>query len=78
MGNCRILHDIDNTFYWSLGGMIGWVNWAPTQIKVNYANQSYLFGTDGNDSFDANYYNYEVSLEVSVYAPISFDVTRPF
>jgi Ca2+-binding RTX toxin-like protein len=58
MSNCRILHDTDNTFYWALGGMISWVNWTPTQIKVNYPNQRYLIGTDGNDSFDANYYNY--------------------
>jgi Ca2+-binding RTX toxin-like protein len=56
--NFAALRATDNTFYWSSGGIISWVNWAPTQIKVNYANQSYLIGTDGNDSFDANYYNY--------------------
>ena len=40
------------------GAEFNWVDWAPTQVKVNYNNKSYLIGTDGADNFDANYYNY--------------------
>ncbi|MCY1284541.1 RTX calcium-binding nonapeptide repeat (4 copies) [compost metagenome] len=50
--NYRALRDADPIFYTYHGLIV----WQPTQVKVNYGNQSYLIGTDGNDSFDANYY----------------------
>ena len=56
--NYRTLRATDNRYYWVAGGYINWVDWAPTQVKVNYNNKSYLIGTDGADNFDANYYNY--------------------
>ncbi|MDD5384419.1 MAG: calcium-binding protein [Gallionella sp.] len=56
--NYRTLRDTDNTYIWASGGYYGTINWTPTQVKVNYNNQSYLIGTDGADNFDANYYNY--------------------
>lgn len=48
--------DTDNTYVWASGGYIGTINWTPAQVKINYNNQSYLIGTDGNDTFDASYY----------------------
>lgn len=50
--NFRTLRDTDNVYY--VGG--GRIYWAKNQIKINYSNRSYLIGTDGNDSFDSNYY----------------------
>ncbi|MDD2776613.1 MAG: hypothetical protein PHU06_11715 [Gallionella sp.] len=55
VSNYRTLRDTDNIYVLSYASFI---NWAATQIKVNYLNQTYLIGTDGADSFDANYYNY--------------------
>ena len=49
----RLLRDTDNTYWIDAYQSI---NFAPTQVKVNNANRSYLIGTDGNDRFDANYY----------------------
>ena len=34
----------------------GVVFWRADQVKVNYNNQNYLIGTDGDDSFNAQYY----------------------
>lgn len=51
--NYRGLRDTDNVFYLAGGSTI---NWAPSQVKINYSNQSYLIGTDGNDNFDISYY----------------------
>lgn len=42
----------DNIFYVS-GGHI---TWATNQVKINYNNRSYLVGTNGNDSFNYQYY----------------------
>jgi Ca2+-binding RTX toxin-like protein len=50
--NYATLRATDNLFFVA-GGYLGW---APTQIKINYSNQSYLIGTDGADGFDASYY----------------------
>ena len=50
--NYRTLRDTDNVF--NVNG--GSINWASNQVKINYYNQSYLIGTDGNDNFDANWY----------------------
>jgi Ca2+-binding RTX toxin-like protein len=49
----RTLRDTDNAYFPSSGG---YILFAPHQIKINYNNRSYLIGTDGDDSFDANYY----------------------
>lgn len=35
----------------------GTIEWAPTQIKINYSNLSFMVGTDGADSFDSTYYS---------------------
>ncbi|WP_218567817.1 calcium-binding protein [Pseudomonas cavernicola] len=51
--NYRTLRDTDIFFELVNGGVIPW---APTQVKINYKNQTYLTGTDGNDAFDSNYY----------------------
>jgi Ca2+-binding RTX toxin-like protein len=32
------------------------IYWAPGMVKINYRNQNYMVGTDGNDAFNANYY----------------------
>ncbi|WP_271411782.1 calcium-binding protein [Pseudomonas sp. Q1-7] len=50
--NYRALRDADPFFL----AYEGYIVWQPTQVKVNYKNQSYLIGTEGNDCFDANYY----------------------
>lgn len=50
--NYRALRDTDPVFLTHNG----YIAWAPTQVKINWNNQSYLIGTDGNDRFDANYY----------------------
>jgi hypothetical protein len=65
--NYATLRATDNTYAWSDGYYMGSINWAPTQIKVNYANQSYLIGTDNADGWinadgsftvvNANYYS---------------------
>jgi len=54
--NYRTLRDTDNIFYTSGG----WIDWSSSQIKINNNSRDTLVGTlvgtDGNDSFDANYY----------------------
>jgi len=50
--NYRTLRDTDNVFYTSGG----WIDWSSSQIKINNNSRDTLVGTDGNDSFDANYY----------------------
>jgi LysM repeat protein len=65
--NYATLRATDNTYAWSDGYYMGSINWAPTQIKINYANQSYLIGTDNADGWinadgsftvvNANYYS---------------------
>jgi Ca2+-binding RTX toxin-like protein len=32
-----------------------WIDWSTSQIKIS-SNQQNLVGTDGNDTFDINYY----------------------
>ncbi|MDH4609349.1 hypothetical protein E8F12_12435 [Pseudomonas sp. BN102] len=50
--NYRALRDTDQIF----NSKAALVIWKPTQVKVNFQNQTYLIGTDGDDRFDANYY----------------------
>ena len=52
--NYHTLRDTDNVYVGSCGY---YVNWAANQVKINYNNKTYLIGTDGNDSFDVNYYS---------------------
>ncbi|CAB5508322.1 Alkaline phosphatase (EC, partial [Bathymodiolus thermophilus thioautotrophic gill symbiont] len=52
--NYRTLRDTDNTYIAQLLG--DYIVWTPDQIKTNYNNRNYLIGTDGADSFNANYY----------------------
>ncbi|MEN0108093.1 MAG: calcium-binding protein, partial [Pseudomonas sp.] len=49
----RALRDSDNVFF---NVNNSYIVWAPDQVKINMNNQNYLIGTDGNDSFNANYY----------------------
>lgn len=51
--NYRTLRDTDNLYFPASGG---YIVWSAGQIKINFNNRSYLIGTDGNDSFDGNYY----------------------
>ncbi len=53
--NYRTKRDTDNVYpYRSSGAFV----WQPNQIKINWAQNAYsdMVGTDGNDSFDINYY----------------------
>lgn len=51
--NYRTLRDTDNRY---MINSYQWIDFGANQVKINNANRSYLIGTDGNDSFDANYY----------------------
>jgi Ca2+-binding RTX toxin-like protein len=51
--NYRSLRDTDNTYWITTSN---YVNWNSNQIKINHWNRDTLIGTDGNDSFDVNYY----------------------
>lgn len=51
--NYRSLRDTDNR-YWINGS--SYIDWGSNQVKINNAKRDTLIGTDGNDSFDANYY----------------------
>jgi Ca2+-binding RTX toxin-like protein len=51
--NYRTLRDTDNR-YWINGAQ--WIDFAPSQVKINNGNRTYLIGTDGADNFDSNYY----------------------
>jgi|GEM_PF-6047918 len=51
--NYRTLRDTDNRYYITI---VSWIDWAPSQVKINSSNWSCLIGTDGADSFDAGYY----------------------
>lgn len=51
--NFRSLRDTDNV-YWV--NSYQYIAFGSNQIKINNGNRSYLIGTDGNDTFDANYY----------------------
>jgi Ca2+-binding RTX toxin-like protein len=50
--NYATLRAGDNRFYINA---YQWIDWAPTQIKIS-SNQQNMVGTDGNDTFDLNYY----------------------
>jgi len=50
--NYRYLRD--NIHYF--GTATGILEWAPNQVKIHFKQQDYLIGTDGDDSFNANYY----------------------
>ncbi|WP_343653869.1 calcium-binding protein [Herbaspirillum sp.] len=47
------LRRIDNTYYINA---TQYIQFGPAQVKINSSNRDSLIGTDGNDSFDANYY----------------------
>ena len=51
--NYRTLRDTDNR-YWINSSQ--WIDFAPSQVKVNNSNRTYLIGTDGADNFDSSYY----------------------
>jgi Ca2+-binding RTX toxin-like protein len=51
--NYRSLRDTDNR-YWINSS--SYIDWGSNQVKINNAKRDTLIGTDGNDSFDANYY----------------------
>ncbi|MBN3815962.1 calcium-binding protein [Paraburkholderia sp. Se-20369] len=51
--NYRWLRDNEKT-YWINGS--DFIFFGPNQVKVGNSNRSYLIGTDGDDTFDANYY----------------------
>ena len=51
--NYATLRASDNV-YWV--NSYQYITFGATQIKINNSNRTYLIGTDGNDSFDANYY----------------------
>ncbi|MBU3626460.1 calcium-binding protein [Polynucleobacter sp. JS-Safj-400b-B2] len=51
--NYRTMRDTDNT-YWINSSQ--YIAFGTNQVKINNSNRTYLIGTDGNDSFDANYY----------------------
>ena len=51
--NYRTLRDTDNRYWIS---SFQWIDWSPTQIKINNSTRNTLIGTDGNDSFDSGYY----------------------
>ena len=55
--NYATLRATDNRYYIIPGYYAGYyIDWAPTQIKINYYTKNTLIGTDGADSFDASYY----------------------
>jgi Ca2+-binding RTX toxin-like protein len=50
----RRLRDTDNMFFnrdWS-----AFIGWDANRVKINFENQNHMVGTDGDDSFNANYY----------------------
>lgn len=51
--NYRTLRDTDNTYWITTSN---YINWNSNQIKINHWNRDTIIGTDGNDSFDVNYY----------------------
>jgi Ca2+-binding RTX toxin-like protein len=51
--NFRTLRDNVN---YAAGGKEQYVFWAPQQVKINDNNRTTMVGTDGNDSFNAQYY----------------------
>lgn len=50
----RLLRDSHNRFDVNL---TEWIDWAPNQVKINQVAQDALIGTDGDDRFDASYYD---------------------
>lgn len=51
--NYRSLRDTDNR-YWINSWQ--WIDFAPSQVKINNSTRNTLIGTDGADNFDATYY----------------------
>ncbi|MDR9838196.1 calcium-binding protein [Herbaspirillum huttiense] len=47
------LRRIDDTYYVNA---TDYIQFGPNQVKINNSSRDSLIGTDGNDSFDANYY----------------------
>lgn len=51
--NYRTLRDTDNR-YWINGAQ--WIDFSPSQVKINNSTRNTLIGTDGAYNFDATYY----------------------
>ncbi len=53
LSNYELLRRTDNTYFFNATQFI---QFGPNQVKINSGNRDSLIGTDGNDSFNANYY----------------------
>ncbi len=53
--NYRTLRDTDNR-YW-IAYPTDWIDWSPSQVKINDSTRNTLIGTDDNDNFNASYYS---------------------
>lgn len=52
----RKLRDGDPYYFVELSGFLYTITWEPGQIKVDAKTGSYIVGTDGDDTFDTNYF----------------------
>ena len=52
----RTLRDTDHLYYYLSNGRTHFVYWDPAMIKI-HNNKSHIIGTDGDDTFDVDYYN---------------------
>ncbi len=56
--NYRTLRDTDNRYRIN---SYKWIDWTASKIKINNSTRNTLIGTDGNDSFNVNYYSANAS-----------------
>ncbi|VVM20587.1 hypothetical protein BSPWISOXPB_7008 [uncultured Gammaproteobacteria bacterium] len=56
--NYRTLRDEDNIYYYHdlSNGNLNYIQWESSMIKI-HINKSHIIGTDGDDTFDVDYYN---------------------
>ncbi|WP_281287258.1 calcium-binding protein, partial [Blastochloris sulfoviridis] len=59
--NYRTLRDSDNQYQYVSHSIVYTIKWTASDIKINSKNKNYLIGTDGNDEFNVNYYDYAES-----------------
>ncbi len=52
----RKLRDGDPHYFVELSGFLYTITWQPGEIKVDTKTGSYIVGTDGDDTFDTNYF----------------------
>jgi hypothetical protein len=66
--NYRTLRDEDNIYYYHdlSNGDLNYIQWEPSMIKI-HINKSHIIGTDGDDSFDVDYYNNHNFFDRSCY-----------